>query len=211
MALEDALSAERLATYRAWAQHDNHKALLLYALNVAVSEAFYTSLHTLEITLRNSIHRRLVSTHGGGWFRQQQLITNQFQRQKVAEAYAKFGGQANDGQVVAELTFGFWTALFGKRNNELWGQTLRPVFSASVKRKDIARRLSDIRRLRNRIAHHEPIIQQDLPAVHQEIMEVTGWMSVDALAWCNAHCRFNATHPGIAIIVGNLKNPRLVL
>ena len=42
-------------------------------------------------------------------------------------------------------------------------------------------------------------------------MEVTGWMSVDALAWCNARCRFKTTHPGISIIIGNLKNPQLVL
>lgn len=211
MALEDAISAERLATYRVWAQQIEEDALALYALNIAVSEAFYTSLHMLEITLRNSVHDRMLAVFGSGWFNDPTVITDAFQQRKVAETYGKFGGQASDGQIVAELTFGFWTALFAPKNNQLWGQILRPIFSAPVQRKAISKRLNDIRRLRNRIAHHEPIIQQDLLQLHQEIMELTGWMSTDALAWCNQRCRFNAIHPGLPIIIGNLKNPNLVL
>ena len=211
MSLEDAISAERLSTYRNWTQQNEAEALALYALNVAISEAFYTSLHMLEITLRNCVHAQMTSLHGNSWFDDPSIISDRFQQQKVTAAHDKFGGNATDGQVIAELTFGFWTALFGRYNSQLWGQQLRPIFSAPVKRRQIARRLNDARRLRNRIAHHEPIIQQDSPAIHQEIMELIGWMSVDALAWCNQRCRFNAVHPGMPMIVGNLTNPQLML
>lgn len=201
MILEDAISAERLATYKAWAQQNDDDAMALYALNVAISESFYTALHCLEITLRNSVHNQMTALHGNGWFNNPAVVTDQYQQRKIADAISRLGGQAHGGQIIAELTFGFWTALFGKHNNHLWGQTLRPMFSAPVQRKQIAKRLNDIRRLRNRIAHHEPIIQQDLIIIHQEIQELTGWMSVEALAWCNARCRFLATHPGLSIII----------
>ncbi|MFD1696786.1 Abi family protein [Roseibium aestuarii] len=214
MTLEAALSTERLTKYRHWALQNNDDALALYALNVALSEAFYTSLHILEITLRNAIHDGLRARHGAGWFRNPAVITDRYQQQKVQEAFAKFQGQQpTDGQIVAELTFGFWTALFGRRNNHLWGQDLRGLFNAGkpLKRKQIASRLDDIRGIRNRIAHHEPIIQLDLEQTYLETCEITGWLSPAALAWCHTHCRFRSVHPGQPIIIGNLKNPVLPL
>ena len=214
MTLEAALSTERLSKYRQWANQNNDEALALYALNLALSEAFYTSLHVLEITLRNAIHDRLTALHSSGWFQNAQVITDRYQQQKVREAVAKFRGQQpTDGQIIAELTFGFWTALFGRSNNHLWGQQLRPLFNAGrpLQRKQISKRLDDVRRIRNRIAHHESVIQWDLEATHQEVCELIGWLSTDALTWCNANCRFRTVHPGVPIIIGNLKNPALTL
>lgn len=134
MTLEEAISAERLATYRAWAQHNDDEAMALYSLNVAISEAFYTALYSLEITLQNSVHNQMIKKHGKGWFSDPTIITDQSQQRKITEANAKFGGQTSGGQIVAELTFGFWTPLFGKHNNNLCSQTLRPMFSAPVQR-----------------------------------------------------------------------------
>ncbi|EFO28606.1 conserved hypothetical protein [Roseibium sp. TrichSKD4] len=213
MTLEAAFSTERLSKYRQWANQNRDEALALYALNIALSETFYTSLHILEITLRNAIHDRLTARYGAGWFQNAQVITDHYQQKKVQEAVSKFRGkQPTDGQIVAELTFGFWTALFGRRNNQLWGQELRPLFNAGrpLQRKQISKRLDDTRQLRNRIAHHESIIQWDLATVHQEICELVGWLSPDALNWCNANCHFRSVHPGMPIIIGNLKNPALV-
>ena len=211
MSLEAALSRERLAKYRAWARGDEDRALALYALNVAASEAFYTSLHVLEITLRNAVHDKLTIAYGQHWFSHPDVITDRYQRQKVLDAAAKIGAEVPDGKVVAELTFGFWTALFGRANAPLWGEQLRSMFSRGVplRRKQIARRLNDIRNLRNRIAHHEPVIQFDLQRIHSETRELIGWMSLDALDWCDARCRFRKVHPGHQIIMGNLMNPEL--
>ncbi|MBD9638752.1 hypothetical protein IB277_20870 [Ensifer sp. ENS07] len=50
-----------------------------------------------------------------------------------------------------------------------------------------------------------------LGKVHQELCEILGWLSVNALTWSNQYCRFQATYPAVPIIVGNLKNPILVM
>ena len=44
--------------------------------------------------------------------------------------------------------------------------------------------------LRNRIAHHEPIIAWDLPKHYRRMIEMTGWLCPAAADWCEAHSRF---------------------
>lgn len=213
MNLQEALSPERLHKYDAWAGGDRAQAMQLYALNLAISEAFYTSLHMLEITLRNAVNIRMTGLHGPLWFQNPAVIRDAKQQANIASAVQKLGPAATPGQIVAEVTFGFWTGMFDHKNNALWGQDLRPVFhgAVSLQRKTVAKPLYDIRSLRNRIAHHESIIQLDLPAIYQEICQILGWLSVDALAWSNRYCRFAAVHPPVTIIVGNLLNPALNL
>ena len=213
MTLENAFSPERLARYKVWAAGDAALALELYALNVAVSEAFYTSLHVFEITLRNAIHNAITAHYGSDWFTHAAIPLNPIQQVKVEQARNRFSGHVSDGRIVAELTFGFWTGMFGKDKYMLWGKCFQPMFDAGypVKRKQIAVRLNRIRKLRNRIAHHEPIIQQDLQGIYTETRELIGWLSTDALIWCDTYCRFNAICPKQQIIIGNLKNPALSL
>lgn len=213
MELREALSAPRLNKYETWVEGDQDQAISLYTLNVTISEALYTPLHILEITLRNAIHDRMTSLHGEAWFANTEIIDHRFQKQKIADVLKKFGGEASDGKIVAELTFGFWTALFGKHYASLWGQDLRPIFDASkpLQRKEIAKRLNDIRTLRNRIAHHEPIVQFNLQINYEQICELIGWMSPAALSWCHHHCRFPSVHPDQPVIVGNLLNPEINL
>lgn len=212
MDLQTAFSTPRLSKYQTWAAGDSSVAWNLYALNSEVSEAFYTSLHVLEIVLRNAIDRKLTAAHGVNWMSDPNVVTDAYQQQKVSEAQRQFQGRYQPGDLLAEMTFGFWCGFFGRHYASAWGPEYRQLFSRNVKlqRKDIARRLTVARRLRNRIAHHEPIVQLDLTGRHREICELIGWMSQDALIWCNARCRFNAVHPGRPIIVGNLIEPSLL-
>lgn len=103
--------------------------------------------------------------------------------------------------MVAELNFGFWSSLFGPKSNHLWA-ALRPVFQTQVlKRGIMAQKLRDLRRLRNRIAHYEPILAQPIATYHQDILDITAWLSVDASAWITAHSAVN--YPNTPIIVTN--------
>lgn len=208
---QTAFSTPRLSKYQRWAAADNDLAWQLYALNVEVSEAYYTSLHVLEIVLRNAIDRQMTAAHGINWLSDPSIVNDPYQRQKVLEAQQKFQGQYQPGDLLAEMTFGFWCGFFGKHYAPDWGNKYRGIFSRNVRlqRKDIAKRLTAARRLRNRIAHHEPIIQLDLIGRHRKICELIGWMSQDALLWCNERCRFSAVHPGVPIIVGDLVEPSL--
>jgi hypothetical protein len=55
--------------------------------------------------------------------------------------------------------------------------------------------LSSIRTLRNRIAHHEPIINWSLDKRHAEILQLTEWLSPAAAAWCREMDRFDQVWP----------------
>jgi len=61
--------------------------------------------------------------------------------------------------------------------------------------------LAPIRTLRNRIAHHEPIIAWNLPRHYAKIIELTGWLCPSAAEWCEAHSRFREAYPPEGIVL----------
>jgi hypothetical protein len=134
---------------------------------------------------------------------------------KVQEAMRKLvsrglnlAGPDAPGRVVAELDFGFWTSLLTRRYGQpaahargwrpLWPALTLVVFphfpNPTRTRRDrekLAERFDNIRELRNRISHHEPI-WRGRPAVsgrsaatitdqYAEILEALGWLSPDVL------------------------------
>ena len=68
IALELALSPERLQPYIARAGGSRAKAILIYERNTALSEALYGVTQAAEVGLRNSIHRVLCTAYGPMWF-----------------------------------------------------------------------------------------------------------------------------------------------
>jgi hypothetical protein len=68
------------------------------------------------------------------------------------------------GQMLAGLKFAFWVGLLGKHYDAtIWRKAIYKAFLAhgGKPRSVVHSRLNAIRRLRNRIAHHEPIFQKD--------------------------------------------------
>ena len=100
------------------------------------------------------------------------------------------------GHLVARLGFGFWVQLTARAYSELradgprlWPRGLPSVFpfrwppgSKRIvpdhgDREMVFKRLHEIRELRNRIAHHDPIWDLDLVSRYARILEILGWMS----------------------------------
>jgi len=198
--IERTVSHERLKRYLAAANNDVPKALHLYDANVALSETIYGVLHGVEIAIRNAMHYELSTALATEhWFDKVQLAP--YLGERVVEAMLEAGGsKASAGKVIAELPFGFWTDLTARRNHwSLWVPYLHKAFpNAKVPRPAIHRRLEDIRRLRNRIAHHEPILtaQKIVYVGHgrsialAQIDECVGWVCPDTAAWLRAKSRF---------------------
>jgi len=166
------LSAARLAPYEAAAARDGCDALALYTWNVRISAAFFEDIHYVEVGLRNAIDERLQQEFGGAgeWFDVPDLLGS-YARRTVAEARRRARGGVRPrthpphGKTVAELPFGFWWALLADEyNRTLWQPALRDAFAGPVRRRTLHQRLDELRRLRNRIAHHEPIHSRDLHA-----------------------------------------------
>jgi hypothetical protein len=206
------ISQERLSRYLAATRGDIHSALHLYEHNIAVSESLFGFLHGLEVAVRNSIHHTLshdlgMSTWFEGdvalpWSTGETLSLTSVMIDMVTDAKAKLSPAASPGKIVAELTFGFWPTILTKRfHNVLWLSSLHNAFpQATVPRSMIHLRLEVIRRLRNRIAHHEPILTsrnmvytgfKDHPYIAlPSLLECVEWVSEDAALWLRSQSRY---------------------
>lgn len=202
MPLVDVLSVDRISTYLGWAAYDMPIAERLYTYNVQLSAEFYGSLHMFEVALRNRCDHALTEVMGTNWFRDDTVLQDQYQKTCVSSAtqiLLKQNKTANHSQMIAELNLGFWSSLFGKSSNHLWG-TLRPIFNhQGLQRKMISGRLREIRLLRNRIAHYEPILALPIGNIHSDVLKLTSWLSVDASAWILSYSTVN--YPATSIIV----------
>ena len=203
--LEDSLSPERLGTYLIAARGDRQQALRLHVRNTTLSAAFYGPLQGLEVALRNALHKRLVERYGPSWYDDPQagLDRGALERVRTARSELARGGHGDSSsRMVATLSFGFWVSLLGpggrtesgrKANYEmtLWRPAVRAAFAhrATLTRRQVHRPLNDLRTLRNRIAHHEPILGRKLIKDHDRILDVCGWISPATRAWIEHHSR----------------------
>ncbi|MGH9444694.1 MAG: hypothetical protein ACRD3O_03055 [Terriglobia bacterium] len=185
--VETAISSERLAPYMLACGGDKLAAILLYERNTSLSEALYGVIQGLEVALRNSFHQTLAKGLGTPeWY---DVIAMQYPEQKsVARAKELIERQQRvvaPGKVVAELNFGFWTALTQScYAKPLWDPHLHKAFPAKrMGNKAAHQRLEIIRRLRNRVAHHERIIQRDLAVDYTLLIETIGWICPVTAEW----------------------------
>ncbi len=95
------------------------------------------------------------------------------------------------GKVVAELKFVFWEKMFTKRHDKrLWDAHIRTAFpyvpetltTAQIRTK-IYNDIIVIRRLRNRIAHHEPIFSRNNQDDYNKISELVAWRNAVTAEW----------------------------
>lgn len=171
------LSAGRFQTYeKACVIPDDafEAALRLYAWNAEASAALLTPLHLCEISIRNAVADAVQALYGDQWpwskgF-EQSLPDPAGSYSPRKDLSASRRAARSTGQVIAELKFVFWQKMFTQRyDNRLWRPHLRAILpnlpadeSISVSRQKIVEDLEQIRRLRNRIAHHEPIFSRNL-------------------------------------------------
>ena len=204
--LEASLSPERMSTYLRAAEGDRERAFHLYAWNTAISAAFYGPLQSLEVALRNAVHRQLTGHYGATWYANPSAGLDEGCRDRIANAridLVRAGHTAGPSRIVAALSFGFWISLLGRGGRldntgrkadyerTLWRPALRGVFPHRVplKRKQAHEPLDYLRTLRNRIAHHEPIFARHLAEDHRRILDVTGWISPRVGTWIERHSR----------------------
>jgi hypothetical protein len=190
---------------------DIESALRLYEKNLALSEALFGLLHGLEVAARNSLNYVLSNDIGvTDWFHDDlqlpwpsapRLSFTVPMNGMIREARKNAGGPtAPTGKVIAELPFGFWSSLVAGRFDPLWRVSLHKAFpNAAVPRRVVHWRLETLRRLRNRIAHHEPVLTSrnevhtgfaDQPTTTlPEILQCVEWISPPTAAWLIATTR----------------------
>ncbi|PWD97497.1 Abi family protein [Marinilabilia rubra] len=194
-AIERIFSEERLEPYVKHHGGDFENAVKHYKSNIKISEAFYPLLSILEVGLRNNIHGQLERRFNDkNWFENPEFIklVTRFQVDKITEArnaILREKKEISTGKIISELSFGFWTSLLdSKFEPSLW-KNIRFAFpncpKNNRKRKTMSKKFNGIRKLRNRIFHHEPI-SWNLAALlnyENEMIEGINWLDKDLISW----------------------------
>lgn len=174
-ALGASLAKPRFEPYRSTFEGAILDAARLYILDAELRGALLELLHFAEVSLRERMHRRLSAMYGPWWFNGQRVVLDDRTRSRFREAESKVSpGSKTPDRVIAAVSLGGWTdllevggtsdggygALPGRADYEttLWDAGLAAEFSAlGSTRQHVAAHLRRVRRLRNRVAHHETI------------------------------------------------------
>ena len=198
--LEKHFSAARLGRYSVARGGDTTKAAADYSSNLLLSEAMVPMLNVLEIALRNGIHVRLSKLYGRGdwWEAWRDEPGFDWQNKQVIGAKEKLRRHKEPqtvDKILAELTFGFWSSLFNAQFQDVLWKDLRLVFTRCPKperqRRHISSALNQIRDLRNRVFHHEPLLwlAPELLDQHQIGVKVINWLDPQLAHWLEGHDR----------------------
>lgn len=203
LALETVLSVNRISTYRNYVlqeqgNDDLDKALQLYAWNAQVSSAYLLPLHLYEVILRNAIADAIALRYGNNWafepYFENSLPDPTHGYSPRRDLLSIRNQHATIGKIIPELKFAFWEQMLTKRHDgRIWNAHIKTVFpflpvtaTSSESRSLLNSFCYNIRKIRNRIAHHEPIFNQGtlktaLEDIHTSIsfrsMEATKWLS----------------------------------
>ena len=187
---QEFISPARVSTYKSIAERDGVRWFDPYQWNIDVSSALWRDLAIFEVVLRNSIDSRLRERFGReDWWAE---VSEKFAQTEQAQLHrslhkgrgsieAKFPVISPD-DVVANLSLGFWVRLLsggGRAQYEtlLWQPTLRKAFAYYAgTRSQLFVQTNGLRQLRNRIAHHEPILNRHLKKDVESISRACGYV-----------------------------------
>jgi hypothetical protein len=192
----------RFATYLSAYQGREDLALRLYSWNAALSSALWGPLGVVEVGVRNAIHAKLVDRASrSDWWHDQRLWDQLLDRQRdevtgAINTITRRVAEPTADDVVAASNFGLWVGLLSagiprdpihSYEIVLWQPRLRLAFPHYAGgRKQLHGELDAVRKLRNRVAHHEPIFRSNLAFAIDSIAKVAGYISPDAETYIRA-------------------------
>ena len=198
----DGISLERIEAYRLEEDVDELDAVARYLWNIALCEALYPCLQSFEVALRNAVHACMARRYGAAWFQAVQPL-RRLEQGKVDDAENSLRNQGKpieSGRIVAELTLGFWTGLFVHEYDRaivipLMQSGFRKFPTALRNRRTLYERFEDVRYLRNRVFHYEPIwYWKDLPQRHKALIDDIGFINPETGKLASHLDRFTQVH-----------------
>lgn len=193
-------TAARFQKYVTAAGGNHERALDLYTWNARLAAAFLHDTGHLEVGLRNAYDRALLAhpnllytdwltERGADLLFPPHMVKgrggrpwdkNKTPRKKVRDArqIARMPRGAPRGKAIAELSFGFWTYLTDDLHEKtLWVPVLHTAYTTGTNRSQVHAALSDLRDLRNRVAHQESVFDRDPERHRRRILYVSGLLS----------------------------------
>jgi hypothetical protein len=193
------ISQERLTKYMIAAGGDAEFSLKLYGWNIQISEAFFPVLSAAEVCLRNTVSARLIQVYGHRWWENTEFhsligskgkgIVLRTRNRLLRNGYVTSGG------MIAELSFGFWVQMLRPENvATIWTplHSAFPDLPANFTYDQFYVRCDEVSKFRNRVFHHEPIIERDVLREYGAIVELIKWISFDKGEWIQKYSRVAA-------------------
>lgn len=197
--VETWLSTPRLARYLQESGGDRQRALDLYEWNLRLGAALMRDIAHVEVAVRNAYDSAMTTHWRGGqhWLfdptspvlaplwrtrRGYRTDLNARNRATASDAIRRCGGaSAKPGEVIAELSFGFWRHCTDAAHEKtLWVPYLHRAWPKKTSRVVLERSLTTINNARNRASHHEPLFGtqpgHDLAAAHREILRLSAML-----------------------------------
>ena len=203
-AVTNIISSSRISTYEnatGGKKPESLAALNMYAWNADVSGALLIPLHICEVAIRNAVAEAIENVYGELWpwsvgFERSLPNPSRVFSPK-RDLINTRENQPTTGKVIPELKFAFWQSIFTSRHDQrFWNLYLTELFpnmdtskSTKDRRKLIYDELEQIRRLRNRIAHHEPIFTRNLSDDYQKILSLVSYRCNTTATWLDEHQR----------------------
>lgn len=198
------ISSDRFNTYLENSGRDKERAARQYMWNIEISACFWGPISLLEVIFRNAIHDQLSKKFGAQWFLEESgcHLREDHERRHIKQVLEQFERrgviQPSAGQFVGATSLGLWVGLIGggtpygrpgynkktDYDRTLWQgeEGLAKAFPnlGLLNRRQLHSKLSSIQELRNRIAHHEPIINRNHDRDLKIIIECISTISLDA-------------------------------
>ena len=188
------ITAPRFRAFLEEVDDDLPQAVALYDWNTCVSAVFFEVISYTEILLRNAIDAQFLPVQHDqpaeeSWLCDRGILTPK-SLERVSDAILNIERMKKEptrARVVANLSFGFWRALLDRHYNSLWIEHLHRAFpNGTGNRKEVARLMSRLNPFRNRLAHHEPIINAAIADRHDDLIEMARLIDADAAGWIQA-------------------------
>lgn len=198
---EVVLTTSRLNTFGRNAEEQ----LAAYFTNLQICEALYPLLHFVEVAWRNHLDGAMYEVLGDpNWLSERsewrtvcgkgaiKIGTREIEKVEQASRDVRRREVSHD-DLVARLSFGFWVSLADRHYDSLWpflfkSQTFLPNLPKRHRtRKRVNATLDDVRKLRNRVMHHEPVTR-DLTKLRGAILNawnILEWIDEDVMQTIN--------------------------
>lgn len=174
LSIEKKLSFARLSKYEKYYKdlgvtYSKQDVIGLYQFNLMVSNKFFYLLNFFEILLRNAVVEAIELAFNcnpsNEWFNNQAFIRSLSTRGRNStrsifdDAKRKFPNSGS--KIIPELKFVFWQKiLVASYDQRVWQKHFTAIFpnAQTENRQTFYNWVDQVRALRNRITHHEPIL-----------------------------------------------------
>lgn len=207
--IADCLSRERLSKYLTRTAGSTERALALYVWNQEIGAALTVTLSQLEVCLRNQVACALADAYGPSWPSIARLRHNHVEvRNELEKAESRTKAVPSTADIIAASDFNLWRELCKPAYaGVFWAKRIPLAFPHIIttpgKEREILtavhRRVDLLLKLRNRIAHHEPIIGSNWEKIgakvaerHADAIKLLYWMNPDFAAWVLSRDTFSA-------------------